>query len=162
MEDYEKIELRSEKIRHIIGQVPSRIIRSGITILSIIVALMLAVSYYIPYPETLSTTSVFANNREVELFIPYSEITRIKTGLPVLLELEGYPKNQFGVLRGSIAALDSTIVTIGGINYFCATVPLEKKEIELLKPVKGMKAMALITVNKQTIFQRIFSGLKHW
>lgn len=33
----DKIELRSEKVRHIIGEIPSKIVRYGITIITIVI-----------------------------------------------------------------------------------------------------------------------------
>ena len=46
----ENIELRSEKVRNVMGKVPPRLVSSGTVILTIIV-LALAVAFYkIPYP----------------------------------------------------------------------------------------------------------------
>lgn len=45
------IELRSEKVRNIIGQIPSRILRIGITVISVIILLVILLFYFIPYPE---------------------------------------------------------------------------------------------------------------
>lgn len=42
-----KIELRSEKIRSIIGFVPSLLIQWGITIIAVFVVIILLVGYYI-------------------------------------------------------------------------------------------------------------------
>ena len=50
----DKIELRSEKIRHIIGEIPSRIVRYGITIITIVLLVLLVGAYFIPYPETIA------------------------------------------------------------------------------------------------------------
>ena len=47
----DKIELRSEKIRHIIGEIPSRIVRYGITIITIVLLVLLVGAYFIPYPK---------------------------------------------------------------------------------------------------------------
>ena len=49
------IELRSEQVRRIIGQVPPMLVRSGIGIIGLIVALLLAVAAFVPYPETADT-----------------------------------------------------------------------------------------------------------
>lgn len=46
------IELRSEKVRNIIGQIPPFLIRSGIGVISIVIVIALAVCYFIPYYET--------------------------------------------------------------------------------------------------------------
>ena len=41
-----KIELRSEKVRHIIGEIPSRIVRYGITIITIVILGLLIGAYF--------------------------------------------------------------------------------------------------------------------
>ncbi len=46
-----KIELRSEKVRHIIGEIPSRIVRYGITIITFVILGLLVGAYFIPYPR---------------------------------------------------------------------------------------------------------------
>ena len=50
-----KIELRSEKVKHIIGEIPSGIVRYGITIITIVILGLLVGAYFIPYPETVSS-----------------------------------------------------------------------------------------------------------
>jgi hypothetical protein len=52
MTQNDKIELRSEKVRSIIGQIPSWIVRFGTGILSIIVLLFFLVGYFVKYPVT--------------------------------------------------------------------------------------------------------------
>lgn len=61
------IELLSEKVRNIIGQIPPFLIRSGIGVIAIVMILALAVCYFIPYYETAEG--------QVTLFsIPESEV----------------------------------------------------------------------------------------
>ena len=49
----DKIELRSEKVRHIIGEIPSKIVRYGITIITIVILGLLGghTLYLIPKPS---------------------------------------------------------------------------------------------------------------
>lgn len=48
------IELRSEKARNIIGKVPPILLRIGTMIITSVVVVILALMYYIPYPQTIS------------------------------------------------------------------------------------------------------------
>ena len=43
-----KIELRSEKVRHIIGEIPPRIVRYGITFITFVILGLLIGAYFIP------------------------------------------------------------------------------------------------------------------
>lgn len=47
----DKIELRSEKVRHIIGEIPSRIVRYGITIITIVILGLLVGGYLYLIPK---------------------------------------------------------------------------------------------------------------
>lgn len=47
---YNKIELRSEKVRNIIGTVPSSLVYWGIAIAAIIFLALMAVCFFVPYP----------------------------------------------------------------------------------------------------------------
>lgn len=49
MNDIDKIELRSEKVRKIIGNMPSGFIRYGISIITCILILLFVICYYVPY-----------------------------------------------------------------------------------------------------------------
>ena len=56
MNDIDKIELRSEKVRKIIGDMPSGFIRYGISIITCILIIICIVLYFIPYKNGLNIT----------------------------------------------------------------------------------------------------------
>lgn len=78
----ENIELRSEQVQKIIGQIPSILTRSGISIIGIIVALLLTVTVFVPYPETLEGEVTIEENDNENTYakglLPYTFITQIK------------------------------------------------------------------------------------
>lgn len=47
------IELRSEKVRNIVGQIPSLLIRQGILIIGLVLLILLSISAFVPYRKTL-------------------------------------------------------------------------------------------------------------
>lgn len=49
MNDIDKIELRSEKVRKIIGDIPSGFIRYGISIITCILILLFVICYFVSY-----------------------------------------------------------------------------------------------------------------
>ena len=67
MEQNEKesdnIELRSEKVRNVIGKVPPRLVSLGTVIITIIVLALAAAFYKIPYPISMEANP----NREVRI-----------------------------------------------------------------------------------------------
>ena len=75
MEQKEKesdnIELRSEKVRNVIGKVPPRLVSLGTVVITIIV-LALAVAFYkIPYPISIEANGEVVNQRTMQVFVPY-------------------------------------------------------------------------------------------
>ena len=60
--EFDNIELRSEKVRNVIGKVPPRLVSLGTVIITIIV-LALAVAFYkIPYPISIEANVSFEGN----------------------------------------------------------------------------------------------------
>lgn len=55
MNSRQGIELRSEKVRNIVGKIPPVTLRMGIAIISGIIVLVLAVAYFMPYPQYYNT-----------------------------------------------------------------------------------------------------------
>lgn len=47
---YDRIELRSEKVRNIIGAIPSVLVRWGIAVIVIIFVLLILAIFLVPYP----------------------------------------------------------------------------------------------------------------
>ncbi len=51
--EIKQIELRSEKVRNIIGQVPPVLLRYGITIIGVSLLMLIGISAFIPYQSTV-------------------------------------------------------------------------------------------------------------
>ena len=67
----DNIELRSEKVRNVIGKVPPRLVSLGTVIITIIV-LALAVAFYkTPYPISIEANGEVINQRTIQVFVPY-------------------------------------------------------------------------------------------
>ena len=147
-----KIELRSEKVRHIIGEIPSGIVRYGITIITIVILGLLVGAYFIPYPETISAKIEMADRRQGTVAIPYQYVNTVKKGMNVSIELEGYDTEMYGVTNGTITAICSTPQHTANGNIFVAKVNVKncKYNIE-----GGMTGTASILVSNESMLQRI-------
>lgn len=147
-----KIELRSEKVRHIIGEIPSGIVRYGITIITIVLLVLLVGAYFIPYPETISAKIEMADRRQGTVAIPYQYVNTVKKGMNVSIELEGYDTEMYGATNGTITAISSTPQHTANGNIFVAKVNVKncKYNIE-----GGMVGTASILVSNESMLQRI-------
>lgn len=138
------IELRSEKVRNIVGQVPPVLLRSGIMIISLVVILVLAGAYFMPYSETLSLQVRLYSDPAAEMVrAPQKGIVRMKslprhvekdqwlgfleTGNNTFMELYSSTKgvlvsncrNGFSVGRNDVlfAVIPDTIRSLYGLGY---------------------------------------------
>ena len=147
-----KIELRSEKVRHIIGEIPSGIVRYGITIITIVILGLLVGAYFIPYPETISARIEMTDRQQGTVDIPYKYVNTVKKGMNVSIELEGYDTEMYGVTNGTITAISSTPQHAANGNIFVAKVNVKncKYNIE-----GGMAGTASILVSNESMLQRI-------
>ncbi|NJO68405.1 MAG: hypothetical protein HC830_03250 [Bacteroidetes bacterium] len=86
----DQIELRSEKVRSIIGQIPPLLLRSGIGIIFIITLILSCMGYYFKYPYTIEAEYyIWENNHKPEgaLMVPYGKASRIKPDQRVIINL---------------------------------------------------------------------------
>lgn len=108
MENQEKkqernFELRSEKVRSIMGQIPSSLVRYGITAIGAVLLCLLAVAYFLPYKQVYSGT---ATVHGVTTAIPADS-----TNITILLKFENKrPDN----VNGQMIYLQSSYETFAG------------------------------------------------
>lgn len=141
-----KIELRSEKVRHIIGEIPSTIVRYGITIITIVVLGLLVGAYFIPYPETISAKVQMTNAHQGTIAVPYKYVNTIAKGMTASIEFEGYDAETYGTANGMITATSHTPrQTVTG-SMFTVQVRITGCRYKL---VSGMTGMASILVSNE-------------
>lgn len=94
MSETDNIELRSEKVRNIIGQIPPRIIRIGITVIFIVILGILTGTYFFKYEYTIKTTASIEqqdNKLIIDITIPANELVKVKKGQKVILDFNNIP-----------------------------------------------------------------------
>ena len=152
----DKIELRSEKVRHIIGEIPSKIVRYGITIITIVILGLLAGAYFIPYSETISAKVQMANAYQGTVSIPYKYVNTIENGMTVNIEFEGYNAENYGVADGTIVTTSHTPHQTNEGSIFTAQVKIASCKYPL---IKGMTGSASILVSQESVLQRIIQRI---
>lgn len=157
MADIDNIELRSEKTRQIIGMVPSGIVRYGTLIITIIIAILLAVSYFFPYPENLQANATVVVDADGKLnvcaYIPYSHINSVREGMRAEIEFEGYPSADYGYVSTTISHIDKNVHNINGQNYFITYMYVGVNNSIIMLP--KMNAQANILLSNKTVLQKI-------
>ena len=147
-----KIELRSEKVRHIIGEIPSRIVRYGITIITIVILGLLVGAYFIPYPETISARIEMTDMHQGTVAIPYKYVNTIAKGMTVNIAIEGYDAETYGVANGVITATSHTPRQTEAGSVFTVQVRITDCKYKI---ICGMTGTASILVSNESMLQRI-------
>lgn len=155
----ENIELRSEKIRHIIGHIPPLLIRSGIGIISGIVFLLIFAACYIPYPETVSVpmkvVRLFSGNKgNAFAFIPYSRISAVKPGMEVEIQFEGYNANTYGYAEGTIYSVHREVISSPSGDCFLAEIVFRRPA--RYSVVVNQKGAASVCLSNESLMEKIF------
>ena len=148
----DKIELRSEKVRHIIGEIPSRIVRYGITIITIVILGLLVGAYFIPYPEIISAKVQMTNARQGTIAVPYKYVNTLAREMTVNIEVEGYDAETYGAANGMITATSHTPRQTAEGSVFMAQVRITDCRYKM---IKGMMGTASILVSNENVLQRI-------
>ena len=148
----DKIELRSEKVRYIIGEIPSKIVRYGITIITIVILGLLGGAYFIPYPETISAKVQMTNARQGTIDIPYKYVNIIARGMTANIEVEGYDAETYGIANGMITATSHTPRQTAAGSVFTAQVRITDCRYKI---ISGMVGTASILVSNESVLQRI-------
>lgn len=147
-----KIELRSEKVRHIIGEIPSKIVRYGITIITIVILGLLVGAYFIPYSETISAKVQMTNAHQGTITVPYKYVNTIAKGMTANIEFEGYDAETYGTAYGTITGTSHTPRQTTEGSVFTAQVRITDCRYKI---INGMTGTASILVSNESILQRI-------
>lgn len=152
------IELRSEKTRKLIGQVPPRLVRSGTVIIAIIVLALFAAAYYVPYPQKIEAEIVVIQNdstNEIAVLFPFEYVTEISIGMSATIEFEGYSAAKFGYAEAVVSYIGKTIVNQEGLSFFKVRLNIVSKpftdELQI-----GQKGSVEILVSRKSLISKIF------
>jgi hypothetical protein len=137
MEDEKKqersFELRSEKVRSIVGQIPSSLIRYGITAIAVVLFSLFTVAYFLPYRQVYSGVAIIkkaqtqspSDSTDITLMLKFED-KRLHQALGLPINLQS-PNN---ALDGRILSLSDTRDTLERQKALCR---FNKKEIEAIE-----------------------------
>ena len=91
----ENIEIRSKKVRNIIGQVPPYLIRAGFTIAFFVLTLLITALYFYEYDYVIKTSASIVPDSDstvvITVNIPANQIERIKADQIIIVSFENIP-----------------------------------------------------------------------
>lgn len=150
--DIDNIELRSEKVRHIIGQVPPALVRTGTMVISLVVIALAVAFYTIRYPITIEAQGKVMRNDSVELLVPYKYLYLFDEPRTARLTIEGQD-NDVASIVCPVTSHNDKLLIIDGNHYFTAKTHIRSNGSNV-QP--GLNAFARIVVSDQTLWQQVF------
>ena len=149
--DFDNIELRSEKVRHIIGIVPPRLVRTGTVIISLVVVALAIAAYTIHYPITIEAQGEMEGNDTLIVRVPYKYLYLFDEQRNVIVNYEGRDDNDPSSVY-PIYSYDDRLLRMGENNNFLAKVCVGADSARLQS---GQKAEVRIVVSDRTLWQQI-------
>ena len=152
--ELDNIELRSEKVRNVIGKVPPRLVSLGTVIITVIV-LALAVAFYkIPYPISIEANGDVVNHRTVQVFVPYKYLYLFNEPRTAHVSFEGYNNISY---QFDVTSHCTKLVHKEDGNYFVATATINTQGNSRKSVLqKYMKADVRIIISNKTLWQQVF------
>ena len=86
----ERIEIRSERMQHIVGEMPNYLFRYGVLVALFVSGVLLSVCNFVRYPSTLVMQGQLSGNNTINLFLFKPDwAEEIKSGIPIEIESGG-------------------------------------------------------------------------
>lgn len=139
------IELRSEKVRNIIGQIPSRTIRTGIMVIFVVLLVLLTGAYFFKFDYTIDVSAqLYTHSNQVRytLEIPQNKIKHIKAGQKLIITVH----NQSS-FTATVQNIDSTLHINRQQSYFRVQGVVENRQLKIDEPVKARAKIHISKIN---------------
>ena len=149
----DNIELRSEKVRNIIGKVPPRLVTFGTVVFTIIVIALAVAFYKIPYPISIEANGEVVNQRTVQVFVPYKYLYLFDEPRTALVSFEGNDNASYNCY---IISHNTKLIHREDGNYFMAIATMSAQGQNTPVLQKYMKADVRIIVSNKTLWQQVF------
>ena len=167
-ENKDNIELRSEKIRNIIGQIPPKIIRVGITVIFFVVVGLLTGSYFFKYNYTIDTSATIYQRNDtifVKIIIPANEINKVKKGHQVILNFDKIQNLYNKRVITQIQTIPNRLQIKENEGYFIVQIKIphnfKTSENEIIEISDITKIKAEIITDKISFFDRMIEPFKN-
>ena len=126
-------ELRSEKVRSIVGQIPSSLVRHGITAIGAVLLCLLAVAYFLPYKQVYSgtatihgvTTAAPADSTDITILLKFENKRPGNVNGQII-----YLQSPYCTFAGQIRSLSYVRDTLERQEVLCRFKPTEIKSVE--------------------------------
>lgn len=166
-DNIDKLELRSEKVRNIIGRIPPIITRVGITLIFLIIAGFLIGSYYFEYDYTIETFALIEQAQDttsINIKIPANEIEKVKEGQEVVLSFDNIANIYNERLSVQIESVSETIYILRKGAFYNVNIEiignLQSESGNEIIIAEKIEVKAVINCGKISFFEKITKTMK--
>ena len=160
----ENIEIRSEKVRNIIGKMPSILIRYGIGIIASVLFLIIVGSFFFKFtPSYEVRAQVFINNSDtsIRLEVPQKMASLINVGTPAFVSFDNLNINEQQKISVSVNQIESMMhVGKEGAYFYAYCNIIDCHFIDKQIETDGfVSAKAQIFDNETSLFDYVISKM---
>ena len=159
MEEEEKqersFELRSEKVRSIVGQVPSSLTYYGITAIGIVLLCLFVMAYFLPYKQVYSGTAIIkeapittSDSTDINILLRFDNKQPVNVNRQIL-----YLQTSNGTSVGTIRTLSTVRDTLARQETLCRFKTTE------IQPLQNQTVDFKLVVSSSSLLQKLLGNI---
>ena len=159
MEEEEKqersFELRSEKVRSIVGQVPSSLTYYGITAIGIVLLCLFVMAYFLPYKQVYSGTAIIkeapittSDSTDINILLRFDNKQPVNVNRQIL-----YLQTSNGTSMGTIRKLSTVRDTLARQETLCRFKTTE------IQPLQNQTVDFKLVVSSSSLLQKLLGNI---
>ena len=148
-------ELRSEKVRSIVGQVPSSLTCYGITAIGIVLLCLFVMAYFLPYKQVYSGTAIIqeatittSDSTDITILLRFENKQPVNVNRQIL-----YMQTSNGMSVGTIRKLSAVRDTLARQETLCRFKTTE------IQPLQNQTADFKLVVSSSSLLQKLLGNI---
>ncbi len=148
-------ELRSEKVRSIVGQVPSSLTCYGITAIGIVLLCLFVMAYFLPYKQVYSGTAIIqeatittSDSTDITILLRFENKQPVNVNRQIL-----YLQTSNGMSVGTIRKLSAVRDTLARQETLCRFKTTE------IQPLQNQTADFKLVVSSSSLLQKLLGNI---
>lgn len=156
------VELLSEEVQEVMNRIPSAVVRWGMTVMAVIVACLLLMAAYLPWPETIERSfegHLEGSKAEIYVSLPseYLKLVPLLNNKNVILYSAVLPEEY---AEKGIAGVINNVIIENTINGYTTRLYIELTDLRFYYPTSEFSGKIILITNKSSLFQRIMNNIK--
>lgn len=148
-------ELRSEKVRSIVGQIPSSLVRYGITAIGVVLLFLFVMAYFLPYKQVYSGTAIIqeatittSDSTDITILLRFDNKQPVNVNRQIF-----YLQSSCGLFTGQLLELSAVRDTLARQETRCR---FKTKDIQLLQ---NQTADFKLVVSSSSLLQKLLGNI---